>query len=347
MDQGFIDILKKIVEKHGKEYFLEFKKCRAILSDYAGSEYNNVRGLFLRAVETGASNAIFSAEIEDIERCAKAQHRVLHEEQFMDSAAAWNVINVLAFILRDIPIKEIQAEPEPGKDSKSGGGTYDDAVNLFNDEQYDKALIIFQALAKENHAGAQNYIGNCYYNGKGVARDYDDAVLWYRRSANQGYAQAQRNLGTCYFSGNGVTENFEKAVELFRKGVDQGHVSSMNDLGFCYFQGKGVPQDYDKALELWREAAEQGSIAAQNNLGYLYKAGKGVSKNYDKALLWFHKAADQGSVFANEHIGNCYRDGTGVPQDYKKAAEWYRKGVDKGSDYAKKELDKLIAEGKI
>jgi hypothetical protein len=33
MEQGFIDILKKVVTQHGKEYFLETKRCKAIVSD--------------------------------------------------------------------------------------------------------------------------------------------------------------------------------------------------------------------------------------------------------------------------------------------------------------------------
>ena len=348
MEQAFIDTLKKIVDKHGKEYFLDFKKCKAILSDYAGSEYNNVRGLLLRAVEAGASNAIFSVEKEDIERCCKTQHRALHEEQFMDSAAAWNVVNVLAFILREVPIKELQAEQEPVKDSKSGGGsTYDDAVNFYNDEQYDKALPIFKTLAKENHAGAQDYLGECYYQGRGTERDYDEALLWYRRAANQGYAQAVKNLGTCYLNGNGVTLNYDKAVELFRKAADQGNIGALNGLGYCYGSGKGVPHDYDKALEYFRESADQGNISAQNNIGFFYYDGRGVAKDYDKAIKWFRKATDQGSSAAQFNLGWCYYKGFGVAQDLATAVEWFRKAADQGYANAQKELDKLKSEGKI
>jgi len=346
MEQSFIDILKKIADKHGKEYFLDFKKCKAILSDYAGSEYNNVRGLFLRAVEAGVSNAVFSVEKDDIERCAKAQHRVLHEDHFMDSAAAWNVVNVLAFILRDVPVKEIQAEPEK-KDNKSGGSSYDDAVNFYNDEQYDKALPIFKALAKENHAGAQDYIGECYYKGKGVELDYDEAILWYRRAANQGYAQAQKNLGTCYLNGNGIALNYDKAMEFFRKAADQGNIGALNGLGYCYGSGKGVPQDCDKALEYFREAADQGNISAQNNIGFFYYDGRGVTKDYDKAVKWFRKASDQGSSTAQFNLGWCYYKGFSVPLDLNKAVEWFRKAAAQGYANAQKELDKLKAEGKI
>jgi len=80
MEQGFIDIVKTVVDKHGIIYLTDTGKCRAIVSDYTGSNYQNERGLLLRAVDADVSKALHAAEQSDIERCMKVQQRRLHDE---------------------------------------------------------------------------------------------------------------------------------------------------------------------------------------------------------------------------------------------------------------------------
>jgi len=268
MEQGFIDILKKVVEKHGKESFLELKKCRAIVSDYTGADYRIEKGLLLRAVEQGVSNAIIIVEEGDLDSCMKAQQRNLQEEQFMDSAVAENIVNILANVLRGIALKNIQAE------SKGDSKEFDEAMGFYHDQQYDKALQIFEALAKENHAGAQTYIGDYYYQGIVGNEDKSKAVEYFRKAADQGYARAQVNLGNCYLSGKGITEDKAKAIELYHKAIDQNFASGKFFLGYCYETGDGVPQDYAKAVEWYQIAAAQGNPGAIKGLNRLKKAGK-------------------------------------------------------------------------
>jgi TPR repeat protein len=337
MEQGFIDILKKVVTQHGKEYLLEAKKCKAIVSDYTGSDYRIERGMLLRAVEAGVSNAIFSAEKTDLESCMKVQQRNLQEEQYMDSAIAGNVVNVLAHVLRDVAIKEVQA------DGKNSNKDFDEAVGFYDDDQYDKALPIFTALAKENHAGAQTYMGEACFTGNGITQDYAKAVEWFRKAADQGHAPAQNNLGFCYGSGNGVTQDKAKAVEWFRKAADQGHAPAQNNLGYAYQYGNGVTQDYAKAIEWYRKAVTQGDDTAQNNLGLCYHKGEGVTQDYAQAVEWYRKAAEQGHKNAQSNLGFCYENGKGVTQDKAKAIEWYRKAAAQGNEGAKKKLAELNA----
>ncbi len=53
---------------------------------------------------------------------------------------------------------------------------------------------IIKAAAEQGCALAQNYLGICYYLGKGVEKDYNEAVKWIGLAAQQGDAEAQENL---------------------------------------------------------------------------------------------------------------------------------------------------------
>ncbi|MBQ1931964.1 MAG: sel1 repeat family protein, partial [Muribaculaceae bacterium] len=77
--------------------------------------------------------------------------------------------------------------------------------------------------AEQGNAWAQNNLGDCYYNGRGVDQNYDEAVKWYRKAAKQGNAPAQYNLGYCYYNGHGVDKNYDEAVNWYRKAAEQGY----------------------------------------------------------------------------------------------------------------------------
>jgi TPR repeat protein len=322
MEQGFIDILKKVVTQHGKEYFMETKKCKAIISDYTGSEYRTERGLLIRAVEAEVSNAIITVEEKDLDNCMKVQQRKLQEEEFMDSAIAENVVNLLAHVLRNVALKENRPA------GAGGGAKFDEAMGFYNDEQWDKAMQIFEALDKENHAGAQYMLGRIY---------------------KQGLDEANRNLTL-----GEQTIDYAKAAGFFRKAAEQGHAQSQSELGFCYIDGKGVAQDTIKGIEWVSKATEQGHANAPYMLGTRYDGGRGVTNDKAKADEWFRKAAklyqekaDQGNTTAQIRLGHMYKHGQGVPQDYAKAAEWYRKAIEQGEGAGQRYLDSLKKEGKI
>jgi TPR repeat protein len=266
MEQGFIDILKKVAKEQGKETFLELKKCKATVSDYTKADYRIEKGLLLRAVEQGVSNALFSAETADIDRCMKAQQHVLCEEQFMDNAIAWNIVFILAYVLRDITIKEIKTE--------GGSSDFDNAMGFFYAEQYDKAVPIFETLAGQGHAGAEHRLGMCYGKGLGVTVDRAKAFELYQKAADKGNANAQYNLAGYYQMGRVVAQDYSKAAELLRKAADHGFAKAQNDLGYFYEIGQGVPQDYAKAAEWYKKAAAQEDFTAKDNLDKLKKAGK-------------------------------------------------------------------------
>ncbi len=84
----------------------------------------------------------------------------------------------------------------------------DAGVKAHERGDYTTAIQIFQQLANQGNASAQNALGNMYHDGKGVPQDYAVAVGWYQNAADQGDAEAQYSLGLLYEKGRGVTQNY-------------------------------------------------------------------------------------------------------------------------------------------
>jgi hypothetical protein len=76
-------------------------------------------------------------------------------------------------------------------------------------------------MAEAGNARAQNNLGDCYYEGKGVAQDYKEAVKWFTKSAEQGDWMGQANLGKCYLDGKGVAQDKEEGRRWTEKGTMQ------------------------------------------------------------------------------------------------------------------------------
>ena len=119
-------------------------------------------------------------------------------------------------------------------------------------------IVALRKAADQGDAEAQYQLGNCYYDGDGVAKNYAEGVKWYRQAAEQGLASAQFKLGLCYKAGNGVAEDPAEAVKWFNRAAEQGFARAKFHLGHCYRYGEGVARDEAKAEAYLREATEQG-----------------------------------------------------------------------------------------
>ena len=82
--------------------------------------------------------------------------------------------------------------------------------------------------AEQGYAEAQFYLGLCYYEGKGAAKDYKEAVKWYTRSAQTGDVYAQNNLAWVLSTSNDSNiRNGKEAVSWAQKAIQKlGEVDS-------------------------------------------------------------------------------------------------------------------------
>jgi TPR repeat protein len=58
-----------------------------------------------------------------------------------------------------------------------------EAIAFYNQNEFVKALPIFQKLANEKNSEAQFYLGMMYENGEGVFCNIETAKNWYRKAS--------------------------------------------------------------------------------------------------------------------------------------------------------------------
>jgi TPR repeat protein len=107
-----------------------------------------------------------------------------------------------------------------------GKRSYDEAIALYKAGRFDEAVPLFQSLADQGSARAQNKLGECYYNGDGVGYNEMKALEWFMKAAKKGNADAFAKLGECYELGNGVRQDLDNAAKWYRKAAKQGNTDA-------------------------------------------------------------------------------------------------------------------------
>ena len=148
---------------------------------------------------------------------------------------------------------------------------YNQALEAYNNKDYESALPIWRKLAAEGNADAQYALGVAYFKGEGVSRDLNDSMKWFEQAANSGNVQAMFNLGAAYWEGNGTRQSYAEAVEWWEKSAAAGQSAAQYNLGLAYYLGKGAEQDLDQALKWIRQSAENDHSGAQKVLSVIEK----------------------------------------------------------------------------
>jgi SH3-like domain-containing protein len=155
--------------------------------------------------------------------------------------------------------------------SMAQSNPYNQALEAYNNKDYDTALSIWKNLAAEGSGDAQYALGVAYFKGEGVTRDLNDSMKWFEQAANSGNVQAMFNLGAAYWEGNGTRQSYAEAVEWWEKSAAAGQSAAQYNLGLAYYLGKGAEQDLDQALKWIRQSAENNHTGAQNVLRVIEK----------------------------------------------------------------------------
>jgi len=101
-------------------------------------------------------------------------------------------------------------------------GDYEDGLAAYHAGDYQKALRLWEPLAKQGYSDTQYNLGVMYSQGKGVPEDDAKAVHWWTKAAKQGDAEAQLHLGLIYYKGQGVPKDDAKAAHWWTKAANQG-----------------------------------------------------------------------------------------------------------------------------
>ncbi len=129
-----------------------------------------------------------------------------------------------------------RASKTTAHDCEIRGGEY----VAYDRANYRSALNVWLPIANRGDAKAQNYVGEIYEKGLGVAPDFIQAAYWYTQSADQGFARAQINIGLLHERGAGVERNLIKALDYYRlaAGVDDNALLLSRDAWTALAQEK-------------------------------------------------------------------------------------------------------------
>ena len=212
-----------------------------------------------------------------------------------------------------------------------------------SDNQLYKEMASFcKDISAEGNPDAQNNLGICYAEGKGVERNENEAFKLFGLAAAQGHIEAIDNIGRCYYNGIGTKQNFSEAYNWFRKAAELGNPQAQYTLGVCYNKGNGVAQDYTEAIKWFKKAAEQDHTDALASLAQCYKNGIGVKKDSVEANKYMVRAANNGSDWAQNQLGIMLFVGDGVERDKTKAIQWFKKAAEHGNKDAQKNLERCL-----
>jgi len=138
---------------------------------------------------------------------------------------------------------------------------YDDAMELYDNQNFKAALNEFEPLAYIGNSKAQNMAGYMYHHGEGVKKDFNKAAKFYGMAAENGTALSQYNLGVLY---NDRLKNGKLALYWFTKAERSGDKDSARHLMYLYIDGDiGVDKDLSKA-KYWAEKAYKNGRASEN-----------------------------------------------------------------------------------
>lgn len=124
-----------------------------------------------------------------------------------------------------------------------------------------KAIEFYRKGAEQGDMECQYSLGLLFYLSKQKNKQ-KIGLKWLEKAAKQEHAGAQYLLGECYQFGWGVKPNLQRAMELYTFSGEQGYSPAMCDLGEVYLKGTLCEEDY----EFYCTAAEWGSNDAESAL---------------------------------------------------------------------------------
>ena len=156
----------------------------------------------------------------------------------------------------------------------------------------------FNAAAEQGHPRAQYIVNNAYQKEKEESHLFEQ----YLKSANEGNADAQNAVGECYAESKGVEFNPSEAINWWRKAAQNGNAQAQVRMGNAYerkhYHDDTTPYSMEEAIKWYKMAA------AQNNAEALYEMAK-HTKDRKEAVQWMKKAAEQGygrAIYELKHM---------------------------------------------
>ena len=220
------------------------------------------------------------------------------------------------------------------------GDYYERGLAVEKNEQ--KAFKYYSKAAKMDSDIGLYAMGRCYRWGIGVEKEDVKAYQYFKKAAERNYMLAYVELAECYHNGWGVMKNIPEAVKWYTKGAEEHDADAQFELGCLLLFGKEIQQDAGQGLQWLELASMQGHRNACFILASCYLQGQFVEQNKEQAFKLFEYAARQGDQESQFMTGFCYEFGEGTTQDYAKAKKWYKMAAELGHVGAQSNLAILL-----
>lgn len=256
----------------------------------------------------------------------------------------------------------------------------DPAMADYRDGDYAEAIAGWTPRANAGEADAQYWLGQVYYQGKGVPQDFTAAMDWFRKAARQGHDYGQYWMGRMYEDGSGVAPNYANAAFWYVKACDQNVTLACFHLGGLYERGgAGLPRDLVQAYEAYElgvmaipsnsyvfddVVAARDAVAARLTPAQLSTATQWLQvrkPGYDgparppvpkpiptpavkldtRALIRLTLSAQLGDAPRQAELGQAFLGYRGVTKDYALALGWLKRAADQDYEGAQVELGRM------
>lgn len=123
-------------------------------------------------------------------------------------------------------IQNIKSAPMTDPAKIRAGELLNQAVALYDKQDYQNALTAFLEADTAGHFKAKRYLGLMYLKGEGVAKNEPQAFDYFKQASENGDITSQYWLGYCYENGIGTNADLKQAVYWYQKSAERGdHVS--------------------------------------------------------------------------------------------------------------------------
>ena len=87
------------------------------------------------------------------------------------------------------------------------------AIKTYNRQEYKKAFLLLEPLAKEGHKDAAFILARMYNFAEGLEQNDDKSFDWYLFAAERNHAQSQAIVANRFYTGTGINKNYYKFMK--------------------------------------------------------------------------------------------------------------------------------------
>jgi TPR repeat protein len=163
-----------------------------------------------------------------------------------------------------------------------------------------------KGLAHNGSSEAACDLGNIYRLGvRGEPKNISEEIQWFRIAAELGNAEAQYWLGQLYYEGRGVSQDYAQAAQWFYKAAEQGHIDAQAELDFFH---DNITHDQVQTYPIQISLLYRARVTKLMQQGFQCEKGDGLPQDHAQAEHWYREAIkiDRKLLRPSDFLANLY-----------------------------------------